>query len=327
MKYKMTILLIGCMLMIILVGCNVTITPTPRPDPTPTPALYSVSGNVTDPSGGWGVVGATVSFSGGYGSVITDNGYGNWSKTGLSGAVTIIPSKLGFTFDPSFLQVSTATSDISFRMTGFTDNFTNSASGWSTSSGTSEVDVGYQSGEYEIKTNAIKLVPQVYAPFSFSGDYTVQVACRKVSGTVGSYGIIFDYSDGESGENYYYFGVDPFARMYFVWKMAAGLWADIDPVAPAYTTVIKATDTDTNTVKVVKTGAQVELWVNGTYLTTIISDLSVIQVGMATESDGLITSRFDNFQFTGTGLGGSSLRLKTLPKTMDLKGFEISRKK
>ena len=89
-------------------GVNFTGTPVQQPS-------YAVSGRVAD-SGGVGVGGVTISFSGGYGSVTTA-GDGTWSKSGLKGTVTVTPAKDGWTFSPSSRQVSGAAGNIDFAAT------------------------------------------------------------------------------------------------------------------------------------------------------------------------------------------------------------------
>lgn len=76
---------------------------------------YAVSGRVTDGLGN-GVQGVTISFTGGFGSVVTDAS-GNWSQSGLTAAATVTPSKQGWTFSPSSKSVSGAASDVSFSGT------------------------------------------------------------------------------------------------------------------------------------------------------------------------------------------------------------------
>jgi len=64
---------------------------------------YKVWGYVKDSSGN-GVEGVTITFSRGYGSVVTDkNGY--WEKKGLSGRVKITPQKMGWAFEPQSFEV------------------------------------------------------------------------------------------------------------------------------------------------------------------------------------------------------------------------------
>ena len=71
---------------------------------------YSVSGYVKDEAGN-GIAGVTISFSGGYEAVTTDS-EGHWSKEGLSGSVTVTPSKEGYTFTPSSITATGLRDDV-----------------------------------------------------------------------------------------------------------------------------------------------------------------------------------------------------------------------
>ncbi len=75
---------------------------------------YTVTGRITkadDP--GQGLEGVTIFFSGGDGIATTDAN-GNWSKSGLSGAITITPAKDWWRFDPINRQVNKAASNVDF---------------------------------------------------------------------------------------------------------------------------------------------------------------------------------------------------------------------
>ena len=76
------------------------------------PAAYTVSGRVID-SGGNGISGVTLTFGGGFGTVTTGND-GRWNKSGLSGTVTITPSKDGWAFEPISREVAGAANSIFF---------------------------------------------------------------------------------------------------------------------------------------------------------------------------------------------------------------------
>lgn len=73
-------------------------------------STYSVSGKVVDGEG-VGVPDITLGFSEDYGIATTDS-YGQWSKEGLNGNVTITPVKDGWIFEPR--QVTKADSDVNF---------------------------------------------------------------------------------------------------------------------------------------------------------------------------------------------------------------------
>ncbi|MGC8638001.1 MAG: carboxypeptidase-like regulatory domain-containing protein, partial [Athalassotoga sp.] len=70
---------------------------------------YSVSGYVRDIQGN-PISGVTISFSNGYSSVIT-NSQGYWSASGLTGNVIVTPLYSGYSFSPSSITVSSASSN------------------------------------------------------------------------------------------------------------------------------------------------------------------------------------------------------------------------
>jgi Tol biopolymer transport system component len=73
---------------------------------------YTVSGRITDTNGN-GVENVTLNFSGDFGTATSDS-QGNWSKSGLTGTVTITPSKEGLEFNPVSQEVNSASSSINF---------------------------------------------------------------------------------------------------------------------------------------------------------------------------------------------------------------------
>ncbi|NLL88763.1 MAG: hypothetical protein GX228_07535 [Firmicutes bacterium] len=83
---------------------------------TASPA-YTVSGTVKDQNGD-GVSGATISFESeimDYEPVTTD-AQGNWSKSGIKGPVTIVPSYKGYVLVPEQVEVSSAQQNIAFTV-------------------------------------------------------------------------------------------------------------------------------------------------------------------------------------------------------------------
>lgn len=79
----------------------------------PATNTYSVSGRVTDSSGGGGLCGVLFTFSGGFGRAQGD-ALGCWSKSGLHGTVTITPSRPGYAFEPESRTVAGASSAVDF---------------------------------------------------------------------------------------------------------------------------------------------------------------------------------------------------------------------
>lgn len=70
---------------------------------------YTVSGTVKDQYGD-GVSGATISFESKIMDYepVTADAQGNWSKSGIKGLVTIVPSYKGYVLDPEQVEVSSA---------------------------------------------------------------------------------------------------------------------------------------------------------------------------------------------------------------------------
>ena len=81
-------------------------------------AVYTVSGTVFDDEG-TPLSGVTITFSGSFGNVTT-NASGAWSKSGLTGTVTVTPSLDGYTFEPSSTEVTVSRSDVNFIGTPMT---------------------------------------------------------------------------------------------------------------------------------------------------------------------------------------------------------------
>ncbi|WP_027340793.1 5'-nucleotidase C-terminal domain-containing protein [Halonatronum saccharophilum] len=101
----LSILLIGAL---VLVGCSNSDNDSVTPDP------YTVSGQIVDVDGN-GVEGVTLNFSNIDATAITDE-EGNWTKTDLTGQVTITPVKEGFVFNPNNKTVDNAQDDIVFEI-------------------------------------------------------------------------------------------------------------------------------------------------------------------------------------------------------------------
>jgi hypothetical protein len=80
------------------------------------PETYSVRGTVKE-ANGQGLSGVNLLFSGGFGTATT-NSEGHWSKTDLSGMVTVTPEKWGYTFSPGNIELPQTTT------TNFTATYT-----------------------------------------------------------------------------------------------------------------------------------------------------------------------------------------------------------
>ena len=79
-----------------------------------TVASYSISGYITDPQGN-GMSGVMISFSNGLPSVVT-NSQGYWSQTILNSSVVVTPYLSGYTFTPTSISISYASTQVNFRV-------------------------------------------------------------------------------------------------------------------------------------------------------------------------------------------------------------------
>ena len=82
----------------------------------PVANAYAVSGRVIDSRDGSGLYKVSFTFSGGFGRTQSDV-YGDWSKSGLYGTVTVTPSRPGWTFVPESRVVTGTGSFIDFSGT------------------------------------------------------------------------------------------------------------------------------------------------------------------------------------------------------------------
>lgn len=78
----------------------------------PKPQTYKVSGEILDEDGD-PMEGVSIAFSGSS-DVATTGANGKWSRSGLSGTVTVTPSKEDYTFDPASRDVTKARDDVNF---------------------------------------------------------------------------------------------------------------------------------------------------------------------------------------------------------------------
>lgn len=85
---------------------------------TTMPVSYTVSGYVKD-TNGKGISGVTISFKNTFKtfSSVTSDSNGYWIKNGLSGEVTVSPSKNGWTFNPPSTVVSNTKNNVNFTGT------------------------------------------------------------------------------------------------------------------------------------------------------------------------------------------------------------------
>ena len=101
-------------MVLVALGCDSTGAGGGGDDPDTGP--YAVSGTVTEDGSGVGIEGVEVSFTGGHTPVTTDSG-GEWSMSGLSGAVTVTPTLDDWTFDPPAFLVDGPSDSVDFSGT------------------------------------------------------------------------------------------------------------------------------------------------------------------------------------------------------------------
>ncbi len=173
----------------------------------------------------------------------------------------------------------------------YADDFEDPASGWNVSdNGTTKY--GYLDGTYQILTRTTDRIGYtIHGPDL--GDLDAQVEARAVA-VAGrqDVGLIFRARDID---NLYLFQVNPLEGRYSLYLRDAGTWVEL--VAPTSSDAIRQGDA-WNTLRVVARGAEIELFVNGTELTTIPNGaLAGGRVGLSIQNiadpDGA-DARFDN---------------------------------
>ncbi len=98
-------------------GCSGVVSGQNSATTQPPPQTYSISGTIGPATGGSG---ATVTLSGSANATTTANSSGNFSFTGLAnGTYTLTPSRAGYTFNPSSLNVTVSGANIATGL-GFT---------------------------------------------------------------------------------------------------------------------------------------------------------------------------------------------------------------
>jgi hypothetical protein len=102
---RRVLLCLGALLPAVLLwGCSGLVKGQNTAPPPPPPQTYNISGTIAPAVGGNG---ATVAVSGAANATTTANSSGNFTVTGLAnGTYTITPSRAGFSFTPSSLQVT-----------------------------------------------------------------------------------------------------------------------------------------------------------------------------------------------------------------------------
>lgn len=170
----------------------------------------------------------------------------------------------------------------------YTDNFSNSNSGWYVSDNTSR-RYAYINGEYQIWAKNPN-----EAWFGTAGakatDFTASVSLRRTSGTSGAYGLLFGIN--EDWSQFIEVLID--AEWFSVWRYNQG-WEMLQDwtASPAI-----ASSTNWNRLKVVRDGAQVHIYINS-QLVSNVTDFAVLglrRIGLVAQSDATgVDIRFDDF--------------------------------
>jgi hypothetical protein len=195
---------------------------------------------------------------------------------------------------PAQTPIPTPTPSPSSQKLLFEDDFSDPTSGWPVwSEATSEFK--YENGEYSVliktKTAARSLLQYAKGPLS---DFSVEVDVKDVSTVANSYaGVVFR----EAGGNRYIFSVRNTDGAYEIRKVLSGQGATVlrDWTKSSY---IK-TGAETNRLKVVCRGAEIEVYANGQKLDTITdTSLTSGDVGLivTTYEQPNANYHFDNFK-------------------------------
>lgn len=203
--------LFGSLLLIALAGCGGS------PN---APGTYSASGLVASADGVTALSDVTINFSGDYTGYTKTDYDGRWFKEGLKGTVTVTPFKTGCSFDKPSQTVTRTTVNLNFRVTGFTDDFSNPESGWG--KGTLDhVVYGYKDGFYTIKAQDINYWAAMACPLWIPTNYTAQVKVKTSNDPANnsgsySYGMIFNFT---SYDLFYAVLLDPLQKQYGIVKI------------------------------------------------------------------------------------------------------------
>ena len=167
----------------------------------------------------------------------------------------------------------------------FSDDFSNSGSGWYVYPGY----VGYAAGEYQIIFPSGS-IPVYSAPFpAISVDnYSVEADVRKISGGGSEFGLLFDFFS--IGPKLYQFDIDPDTQTYYL----RGNFADL---AYGSSTYINP-GSSVNHLKVERIGALIKIYVNGHLLASVTDSASLHGKAGVTgwgPFTGSVEVRFDNF--------------------------------
>jgi hypothetical protein len=190
----------------------------------------------------------------------------------------------------------------------FFDDFSDPTSGWPQKD-VEDYSVGYLDGEYRLLVKNPEKGGFITYPGFHCTDCLVEVDARYASPALGSYGLTFGVTESEDAG--YMFVVtehgDPAHPAYYdLWKSVGG---GFDPILEKQLSPYIHRGQETNRLRVVRTGADIALFVNWHHLVTVEDDdlIGSLRVGLiagSAEGQYGVDIRFDNF--LGAPLGPAS---------------------
>jgi hypothetical protein len=181
-----------------------------------------------------------------------------------------------------------------YQLPYFFDDFSNPASGWPISQ-TSIGSWGYVNGQYRMQ-----ILTGGYTDYAgnslYASDFQAQVSAYSDTPTIDNYGLYFGLI---SGVGKYFFDVSPNSGTFSLWRHDDVQNSWISVVGWTYSPAI-LTSTQTNLLKVTRSGSTITMYVNQQQLSQVVdSTLGAGYVGLATASAyANAEAFFDNFAFT-----------------------------
>jgi hypothetical protein len=204
-----------------------------------------------------------------------------------------------------YLPIVLSSSGTSSCPAYYTDNFSNSNSGWPVDDNTSR-RYAYIAGQYQIWVKNAGDGWYV-RPGAKATDFTVAVSAHRASGSSGSYAIHFGIDPGWS--QFYEFDIGA-NGYYSIWKYddSSGTpWTALQDWT--YSSFI-ATGTGWNRMKIVRDGNSIAAYVNNHYLTTVtdgsFTGFRYIGLAVYSPSNASLDVRFDDFTLYTTSCGASA---------------------
>ncbi len=199
-------------------------------------------------------------------------------------------------FHQTYLPIS-ANNFCADALDDFFDDFSHPGSGWPVGDDAFVLS-GYAEGEYRVLTREPGYFYFFRAPTCSRQDYIIEVEARWVDPPGSSYGLIFGINQDYS--QYYLFDINTDYQMYRLLRRDPDGFTAIAPVANSSAI---GSGTTINRLKVTRSGSQIELSVNGQYLTQLYDDsfTGLTDVGIVSSpySDAPVSdARFDNFRVT-----------------------------